>query len=171
MIAVAFIHNLLRRHPSCSVLLNKPLSIVPVASSTASLQPVNPHTAAANPAASAAFGTVVHNSLPHTLTNGHSKERPLSDDSSDESSSQQDEDDSSDAEAAAEEADGEAAENVSQIQEATTLGVGILSGGDADAVGQDVFDERETDPAKCRAIESSLWELESLRQHYYHTVR
>ncbi len=95
----------------------------------------------------------------------------MSDDSSDESSSQQDEDDSSDAEAAAEEADGEAAENVSQIQEATTLGVGILSGGDADAVGQDVFDERETDPAKCRAIESSLWELESLRQHYYHTVR
>lgn len=37
--------------------------------------------------------------------------------------------------------------------------------------GQDVFDENEVDPAKCRAIESSLWELESLRHHYYHAVR
>lgn len=37
--------------------------------------------------------------------------------------------------------------------------------------GEDVFDETELDPANCRAIESSLWELESLRHHYYHTVR
>lgn len=36
--------------------------------------------------------------------------------------------------------------------------------------GEDVFDENEVDPAKCRAIESSLWELESLRHHYYHAV-
>eukprot|EP00898_Chlorokybus_atmophyticus_P007651 jgi/Chlat1/7888/Chrsp66S07315 len=28
----------------------------------------------------------------------------------------------------------------------------------------------ETDPAKCRALESSLWELETLRSHYGHTV-
>jgi U3 small nucleolar RNA-associated protein 19 len=31
--------------------------------------------------------------------------------------------------------------------------------------GQDVFDYTEPDPAKSRALESSLWELEALRQH------
>ena len=32
--------------------------------------------------------------------------------------------------------------------------------------GQDVYDEAETDPAKCRALESSLWEVAALRSHY-----
>jgi U3 small nucleolar RNA-associated protein 19 len=31
---------------------------------------------------------------------------------------------------------------------------------------QDPYDERETDPAKCRALESSLWEVEALRNHH-----
>ena len=37
-------------------------------------------------------------------------------------------------------------------------------------MGEDVYDEAQLDPAKSRAIESSLWEIESLRQHYYHAV-
>lgn len=40
----------------------------------------------------------------------------------------------------------------------------------ASGVGEDVYDEAQLDPVKSRAIESSLWEIESLRQHYYHTV-
>ncbi len=34
------------------------------------------------------------------------------------------------------------------------------------AAGVDVYDDAEPDPAKCRALESSLWELTALRAHY-----
>ncbi|KAJ2768803.1 Maturation and nuclear export of 40S ribosomal subunits interacting protein, partial [Coemansia nantahalensis] len=34
----------------------------------------------------------------------------------------------------------------------------------------DPFDADESDPAKCRAIESSLWELETLQHHYYPNI-
>ncbi len=102
-------------------------------------------------------------SLPHTLTNGHSKGHIQGDDTS--SSSQADEDSSSDSLAADGAAVGEARV---QTQEAAMSGVGCA--GVIGGVGQDVFDEHEADPAKCRAIESSLWELESLRHHYYHAV-
>lgn len=33
-------------------------------------------------------------------------------------------------------------------------------------LGVDLYDEMESDPAKCRAVESSLWEVEALRNHY-----
>ncbi|WIA11201.1 hypothetical protein OEZ85_011328 [Tetradesmus obliquus] len=45
-------------------------------------------------------------------------------------------------------------------------------GGDEDsdeaaaAAGRDVYDEAQPDPAKSRAVESSLWELAALRNHY-----
>lgn len=104
-------------------------------------------------------------SLPHTLTNGHSKGHFHGDDTS--SSSQADEDSSSDSLAA----DAAAVDDARvQTQEAAMSGVGVGSAGVIGGVGQDVFDEDEADPAKCRAIESSLWELESLRHHYYHAV-
>lgn len=161
IIAIAFIHNLLRRHPSCSVLLNKPLAVQSaVAKAAAPLQLTDSRIEAATPAA-ASMAATTQNGLPHTMTNGHSK-GTHNDESSDASKSQASEDDSSDAEAPDGAADN-AAHGVSlQIQEAST-------GGEV-GVGQDIFDEHEPDPAKCRAIESSLWELESLRQHYYHSV-
>ncbi|XP_066116976.1 nucleolar complex protein 4 homolog isoform X2 [Saccopteryx bilineata] len=34
----------------------------------------------------------------------------------------------------------------------------------------DPYDPAEEDPAKCRALESSLWELQALQQHYYPEV-
>lgn len=34
----------------------------------------------------------------------------------------------------------------------------------------DPYDPDEADPMKCQAIESSLWELKSLMQHYHHSV-
>lgn len=37
--------------------------------------------------------------------------------------------------------------------------------------GVDVYDPSEPDPAKSRAVESSLWELEALRNHYSPQVR
>ena len=36
----------------------------------------------------------------------------------------------------------------------------------AAGIGEDVFLEDESDPAKSRALESSLWEVASLRNHY-----
>lgn len=36
--------------------------------------------------------------------------------------------------------------------------------------GHDVYNLREHDPALSRAVESSLWEVEALRSHYYHQV-
>lgn len=41
----------------------------------------------------------------------------------------------------------------------------------AKAPGVDVYDENEPDPAKSRAVESSLWELAALRNHYCPQVR
>ena len=109
---------------------------------------------------------VAQTSPPHSLTNGHSKGHVQGDDaSSGASSSQADEDSSSDSLAA----DGAAVDEARvQNQEVAMSGVG--SAGVIGGVGQDVFDEHEADPAKCRAIESSLWELESLRHHWYHAV-
>jgi U3 small nucleolar RNA-associated protein 19 len=34
----------------------------------------------------------------------------------------------------------------------------------------DVFDEKETNPYKCGALNSSLWELQMLAEHYYPNV-
>ena len=57
---------------------------------------------------------------------------------------------------------------------ATTAGVGAAEAGGhgssgpetASSLGEDVYDEAETDPAKCRALNSSLWEVAALRSHY-----
>ena len=35
----------------------------------------------------------------------------------------------------------------------------------------DPFREDEADPSECEALQSSLWELETLRQHYYPKVK
>eukprot|EP00198_Chlamydomonas_reinhardtii_P010868 XP_001700205.1 predicted protein [Chlamydomonas reinhardtii] len=40
------------------------------------------------------------------------------------------------------------------------------AGGKQAAAGVDVYDEAEPDPARSRAVESSLWEVEALRNHY-----
>ena len=35
----------------------------------------------------------------------------------------------------------------------------------------DPFKEDEADPSQCEALQSSLWELETLRQHYYPEIK
>jgi U3 small nucleolar RNA-associated protein 19 len=44
------------------------------------------------------------------------------------------------------------------------------TGGDDDGLINDVYDIDQLDPAKSRAIESSLWELNALEQHYHPSV-
>jgi U3 small nucleolar RNA-associated protein 19 len=41
----------------------------------------------------------------------------------------------------------------------------------AAAAGVDVYDPSEADPGKSRAVESSLWEIEALRNHASPQVR
>ncbi|KAL3857411.1 hypothetical protein ACJMK2_012086 [Sinanodonta woodiana] len=36
---------------------------------------------------------------------------------------------------------------------------------------EDPYDPTEPDPAKCRALDSSLWEIKTLQSHYYHEVK
>lgn len=96
LIAIAFVHNLLRRHPACGVLLHR----LP-----------RPAPAAASPNPKAINSTSAHHD-----TDGWSSEG---------------------AKAAAEE-----------------------------AAGVDLYSDTAADPAHSRAIESSLWELDSLRNHY-----
>ena len=38
-------------------------------------------------------------------------------------------------------------------------------------VESDPYDEEEEDPEKCRALDSSLWELDALRHHYFYLVK
>lgn len=37
-------------------------------------------------------------------------------------------------------------------------------------VEKDVFDDEVADPAESRAIESSLWEVETLKRHYKYAL-
>lgn len=167
VIAIAFIHNLLRRHPSCSVLVNKPVNPhSAVAASVAAPKPT-----AAQAAAHKSTDPAEQHTVPDAMTNGHAHD-------SSHASSREPDADSSDAEAAdmavdkAQAADERGAQTAAATAtaSATATSTAQAVGGDMEA-GEDVFDETEVDPAKCRAIESSLWELESLRHHYYHTVR
>lgn len=96
LIAIAFVHNLLRRHPACGVLLHR-------------LPRPAPDAASPDPKA-------INSTSAHHDTNGWSSEG---------------------AKAAAEE-----------------------------APGVDVYSDTAADPAHSRAIESSLWELDSMRNHY-----
>ena len=91
LVAIAFVHNLLRRHPACGVLLHRPPRPSPSAASP------NPDP---DPAASA----------------------PAQD------------------------------------------GTGPRTA--AEEAGVDVYVEEATDPALSRALENSLWEVDSLRNHY-----
>ena len=157
VIAIAFIHNLLRRHPSCNVLVNKPIR--PETAGTAAAAAPSEPTAALS-ASGTPRDPAAQNGIPDAMTNGHSH------DSSDASSSQLDPD-SSDGDAPDTATDQKRHLNGLEAQ----ASAGAAVDGSSAGIGEDVFDEHEADPAKCRAIESSLWELDSLRHHYYHTVR
>lgn len=183
IIAIAFIHNLLRRHPSCSVLVHRPAaksqahtSTMPAAQN--SMQPLSDRSgqatqnghATANaqngvqsnpPGKPLASPSVAAN--PHAQQNGVPAYAVATSSDSDSDA----DDDKSSSEAAAEQAAATrvpAAKADRGNQSATN---GLAEG----SVGEDVYDDTELDPAKSRAIESSLWEIDSLRQHYYHTVR
>ena len=183
IIAIAFIHNLLRRHPSCSVLVHRPAakrqahaSTMPAAQNN--MQPVSDRSGQAtqnghatanaqngvqpNPPGKPSAGSSPA-SNPHAQQNGVPAYAVATSSDSD----SDDDNDTSSSEAAAEQAAATtvpAAKADSSNQPATN---GFVEG----SVGEDVYDDAELDPAKSRAIESSLWEIDSLRQHYYHTVR
>lgn len=112
MLAIAFVHNLLRRHPACNVLLHRP-------------SPKQPTKPAEVPVKSAA------GAKPHG---------PAAEDDG-------------------EEAHPAAAASQEQVQ-------GPLEESSPAAAGLDPYLPDEEDPAESRAIDSSLWEMDSLRKHY-----
>jgi U3 small nucleolar RNA-associated protein 19 len=101
IIAVAFVHNLLRRHPACCVLLHRP----------------TPRQAPDQATASAPT------------------------------------------------------ENGEGFQEPSSAGPSEGQQDSNAAPGHDPYLPEEEDPAESRAIESSLWEMDSLRNHYAPQVR
>ena len=46
----------------------------------------------------------------------------------------------------------------------------LISNPDAEDAEEDPYTHEEQDPAKCRALESSLWEVQSLEAHYHPDV-
>lgn len=123
MLAVAFIHNLIRRHPSCMVLLHRIPSLPAAGSGSAGAA------GGADVGAGPRGGDAEADGLP----NGAAKRSKLA-----------------------------------QQQAAQQLG---SSSAAAPALGVDPFIEGEHDPGASRAVESSLWELSALRQHYCPQVR
>ncbi|MEW5302980.1 MAG: hypothetical protein WDW36_005713 [Sanguina aurantia] len=150
VLSIAFIHNLLRRHPACMVMVHKPSA----------------GTGDAPTPAAAAAGTSSSSSGGHARAGG------------------EDEDDfaveveetepkpSSAGSAVTANGGSSSSKQGSKKQEAR----GVRGGGGAVAqqgpqlspggAGEDVYNDGEGDPALSRAVESSLWELTALRQHY-----
>ena len=139
LLALAFAHNIVRRHPATMQLLHRPprggLTAATAAPAAAPqpqmLLPLPPEVAASQP------------------------QQPL----------QQQQ---------------PAANGTAGSAEAAAEAVATAAGAAADGKqqqkgpawqGLDVFDFSEPDPGKSRALESSLWELEALRQHYNPQVR
>lgn len=161
MIAIAFVHNLLRRHPACTVLLHR--------QTLAALEPQKD-----------AAGVTEH----HELANGQQDSlAPVTERPSEQSAGKaskksrralQQSATAADMqqscrkpiESAAEEAAGPPAVE----HRVSGSGAQHTTEGGA-APGQDVFDAAEDDPGKSRGIESSLWEIKSLRNHYCPQVR
>ena len=144
MIAIAFVHNLLRRHPSCNILLHRPAATSALAGGSAADRPDGSAELAA---------TSVQKQLDSTqdaVQNGHADRLP-----------------GQPAEAGAREGgsqQGEKPRSTAQQPRASDAG---REGSQQDRPsGVDVYIASEEDPAESRAIESSLWEIESLRNHY-----
>ncbi|KAK9824409.1 hypothetical protein WJX72_010079 [[Myrmecia] bisecta] len=131
-VAIAFIHNLLRRHPSCNVLLHRPPRKPAADAKQAADQPI------AAPDAPASGGEHAAASADTVAANAKG------------------------------DAKGQAADPLRQASDAATAGgaEASVTGEAAKLLGEDVFLAEEGDPAKSSAIESSLWEVDSLHHHY-----
>lgn len=171
-ISIAFIHNLLRRHPACNVLLNRPPAPGSAADPLAGPPPIDGEGAVKaedagaveGGGAQAQIGNVESHSSgsedeeggtkpagvvgemnghAHHATNGHMGSTSES-----------------------EEQNVELAEKSAAGADEAASTEQVVSAPSAVKIGEDVFREDEQDPSKSRALESSLWEVASLRNHY-----
>ena len=161
MTAIAFVHNLLRRHPACTVLLHAPSSPAAVAQapSAAATEHIDAPAAlmSEQPAAS---------SRGLTFVQGKAKKKKKA---PERDSVQPGSDSAGRRHLAAPSESAQAPCNGASAAEAEEQEVqaqGSASGHQQMAAGVDVYSVTEDDPAKSRAIESSLWEVEALRNHY-----
>ena len=156
LVCVGFVHNLLRRHPACLVMLDRQdatgdndidrieqnsLNAEPSLDSSMPINQTNGKAVETKPVSE------TNGVLPHKETNGAAsrkeKKRKL---------------------------------RTKEIQEMVSDGIATMKSDEKSGnslqhlIGADPFLEYEDDPAITRALESSLWELKSLSNHYYNQV-
>ena len=169
LVALAFIHNLIRRHPACMVLLHRSSGKGEDPGKAAGLLPATAAAAAAPPSSAAATAAAPAAPCPPPATarpgleavpqmNGHHVDvedppRRVANGGG----------------AHAAVAAGPPA--TAAATAATTTAASSTAAAAAAPAGADPYDPCEPDPAKSRAVESSLWELEALRNHYCSQVR
>eukprot|EP00899_Mesostigma_viride_P000648 jgi/Mesvir1/10584/Mv21799-RA.1 len=128
-LAIAFVHNLLRRHPACGVLVHRAKKQAPASTSSAS--GMDGEGAATASRSSGAEGQAAHDSL---VTD----------------------------------TDAAGANGAGTTADASARADGLAGAGGG--LTEDPFVMAERDLRKTRALESSLWEVDSLRRHYCPTV-
>lgn len=150
MIAIAFIHNLVRRHPSCMVLLHKPQKGLQLQQNAQ--QPAAPASDPKKSHAEPNGDTIIDSKpAPHAHSNGDVAQATGEDNAT----------------AQLHHGSQATAHNAVSATHATSSAIAVISS----SVGFDVYDESEPDPAASRAVESSLWEIQALRHHYCPQVR
>ena len=138
MIAIAFIHNLLRRHPACSVLLHR---AKPPLQSAAMAQGINDSVEGdvLAPKRSEQAAVLEDSTLPGTAPSPGAGTQAAA-------TRSQDADDYGNKEG--------------------DKSLAPLSKVDSVWCGKDAYDADAGNPAAARALDSSLWELTALRRHY-----
>jgi U3 small nucleolar RNA-associated protein 19 len=177
MLSLAFVHNLIRRHPSLMVLMHKPLSaqqqeqhqqqLERLAAAQQQQEQQEEGDAGAADAGAAAPAAPAVAAAADKAANGHAANGHAGhSSSSSSSSSSSDEESSSDDEAPQQR--GRANGNGTQAQQAQQRGKQRQQqqAQQEALLGSDPFDPSEEDPVKSRAVESSLWELTALKEHY-----
>ena len=169
MTAIAFVHNLLRRHPACTVLLHAPSSTAAVAQAPSADATEHINAASARQDAPAALMSEqpTAGSRGIILVEGRAAKKRKK--APEQDSMQPGCDSAGRRHLAAPSESVQAPCNGASAAEAEEQGVqaqGSASGQQQSAARVDVYSVTEDDPAKSRAIESSLWEVEALRNHY-----
>ncbi len=173
MTATAFVHNLLRRHPACTVLLHAPSSTAAVAQAPSAAATERIDAADTRQDAPAALMSKQPAASSRGLDPVEEKAAKRRKKAPERESVQPGSDSVGRRHLAASSESVQAPCNGASAAEAEEQGVqaqGSASGLQQMTAGVDVYSVTEDDPAKSRAIESSLWEVEALRNHYYPQV-
>ena len=169
MTAIAFMHNLLRRHPACTVLLHRPPSTASVAQDPSGDSTEHINAASARQDAPAALMPEQPAASCWGMNPAEGKAAEKRRKALEQDGMQPGSDSGGQRHSGAPSESAHALCNGTSAAEAGEQGVQAQSsvpGPQQMTAGVDVYSVAEDDPAKSRAVESSLWEIEALRNHY-----